>query len=221
MKNIDLLEKNDRLTKGQKTAIKIIEAAARCIAKIGAEKTSITAIAKEANLKRSIIAYHFPKKEMIFYQVMKHIMMNFGKNHLVEKLQKVSTNRESLEVLITTYLDYFYENPHYFRCYLHCFYLASFHEGYKQLNTNIFKRTVSRIAYTARKVAKEVGIVATVEDCESFAHIIYSNLLGIIMSYYTVDHSKSYKVYRNDCIELLQTEIDAFLIHTKNLQNTN
>ncbi|MEK6626569.1 MAG: hypothetical protein AABY86_16500, partial [Bdellovibrionota bacterium] len=40
---------NDReLSKGQKTALKILEAAARCVAKIGVEKTSITAIAQEA-----------------------------------------------------------------------------------------------------------------------------------------------------------------------------
>ena len=210
---------NDReLSKGQKTAVKILEAAARCVAKIGAEKTSITAIAHEAKLKRSLIAYHFPKKEDIFYHVMKHIMVQFGRSYLPSR-PKISPapkqEKQDLLNLISAYMDYFQTYPHYFHCYLHCFYLASVHEHYKQLNTRILRRIIIRIQSKIKALTEAENLNVPMRDMEDFANIIYSNLLGTIMSYYTVIQDRPYEEYKKHGMQILFTEIDLFLERAK------
>lgn len=199
----------DQLSKGQKTALRILEAAGRCIAKIGAEKTSITAIAKEAKLKRSLIAYHFPKKDEIFFQVMIHIMMQFGQSFLKKRPQPVDP-KQDLRVLIEAYMDYFQEYPHYFHCYLHCIYMASVHERYKVLNTKIIRRIVVRIMSKIKCIVIELKLQPGPLDIEDFAKVIYTNLMGTIMSYYTVENQESYDAYKKRCLDILDDEIDLF-----------
>jgi len=202
------------LTKGQKTALKILEAAGRCIAQIGAEKTSITAIAKEAELKRSLIAYHFPKKEDIFYKVMVHIMFQFGRNFL--PLRKMpSEPKAALSTLIAGYMDYFEEYPHYFHCYLHCFYLASVHERYRILNTKILQRILFRIQFAIKKLLVHEKIPYNSREIEDFSKVMYSNLVGTIMSYYTVVQDRPYEEFKQRCLKILDDEIELFLTYMR------
>ncbi|MBI2520108.1 MAG: TetR/AcrR family transcriptional regulator [Bdellovibrio sp.] len=211
------------LSKGQKTALRILEAAARCVAKIGAEKTSITAIAQEAKLKRSLIAYHFPKKEDIFYQVMKHIMVQFGRSFLPSRPQPTANTKQEKQILldlVSAYMDYFQTYPHYFHCYLHCFYLASVHEHYKKLNTRILKRIIIRLQIKIKALTESQGLIVPMHDIEDFANIIYSNLLGTIMSYYTVIQTRPYEEYKKHGINILFTEIDLFLERARTSQTT-
>jgi AcrR family transcriptional regulator len=198
------------LTKGQRTALKILEAAGRCVAQIGAEKTSISAIAKEASLKRSLIAYHFPKKDDIFYKVMEHIMYQFGRYYLPSRATK-PTIENSVEWLIEGYMDYFHAYPHYFHCYLHCFYLSSVHHRYKQLNTKILRRIILRIMVFLRAHIRQEGIEPKGQDLEDFSRLLYSNLVGSIMTYYTAHTNTSYAQFKLSCLKILRQEIKIFI----------
>jgi AcrR family transcriptional regulator len=204
----------EQLSKGQKTALRILEAAGRCIAQIGAEKTSITAIAQEAKLKRSLIAYHFPKKDEIFFQVMIHIMMQFGQSFL-KKRPQYDDPKQDLRALIEAYMDYFQEYPHYFHCYLHCIYMAAVHDRYKILNTKIIRRIVIRIMTKIKRIVAESELKPGPLDIEDFSKIIYSNLMGTIMSYYTVANYEPYTAYKKRCLDILDDEIDLFQTYLK------
>ena len=123
------------LTKGQKTALKILEAASRCISKKGIEKASITNIALEAEVKRPLIAYHFPKKDEIFFRVMIHISeqltlaLDSQKNHKKGIPELVDFSRQ--------YFNFFFSSPHYFHCFLLFFYQSSINKDYRSLQTKL------------------------------------------------------------------------------------
>lgn len=209
LNKMEFIPENE-MTKGQKTALKILEAAARCVAQIGAEKTSISAIAHEANLKRSLIAYHFPKKDDIFYKVMQHIMYQFGRHHQPSRPDR-PTIENNVEWLIEGYMDYFHAYPHYFHCYLHCFYLASVHHRYKLLNTAILRRIILRLMVYLRARLQTEGIEPKRQDLEDFGRILYSNLVGSIMTYYTAQTNLSYQEFKAGCLKILRQEIKIFI----------
>ncbi len=208
------------LSKGQRTAIKILEAAARCIAQIGAEKTSISAIAKEANLKRSLIAYHFPKKDDIFYKVMQHIMYQFGRYYIPSRPTR-PTETNSVEWLFEAYIDYFQEYPHFFHCYLHCFYLSSVHYRYKTLNTKILRRILLRIMVYMRTHIEHQGAHVRTQDLEDFSRLLYSNLVGSIMTYYTSETKVTYQEFKIHGLKILRQEIKIFIHVLKNNNESN
>lgn len=212
---------SSELSKGQKTAVRILEAAGRCVAKIGADKASITAIAKEAEVKRSLIAYHFPKKDDIFYKVMTHIMGRFSADYLKNRRTDSLPAKEELLELVGIYMDYFEENPHYFHCYLHCFYMASVHKRFKKLNTVITQRIMVRLMTIIRKIGIEQGFDADIDDIRGFAKVVYSNMLATIMSYYTVEHGKTYEEFKANCMEILGDEINLFYDHCERMLYKN
>lgn len=203
------IERLEKLTKGQKTAQKIVEAAARCISTLGVEKTSVTNIAKEAELKRSLIAYHFPKKAEIFYKV----IMNITKS--IEEVREQTTlgtqGREKLEKTLMSYADFFYENSHYFNCYLHFYYMASIDEKYRKLNDGITQN-----AYAIFKQA--IGEMLTLEKISfddkmvhNFTDLIYQQLLGVIMRFYTTNHNQSLEQYREQYRHILNDEMNLYI----------
>ncbi|MEK6625834.1 MAG: hypothetical protein AABY86_12735, partial [Bdellovibrionota bacterium] len=122
-----------------------------------------------------------------------------------------SPEKDALLNLVSAYMDYFQTYPHYFHCYLHCFYLASVHEHYKKLNTRILKRIIIRLQTKIKHLTCSEGLSVPMHDIEDFAKIIYSNLLGTIMSYYTVIQDRPYEEYKKHGMQILFTEIDLFL----------
>jgi|GEM_PF-6036836 len=216
---------DEGLSKGQRTSMKILEAAARCVAKIGAEKTSVTAIAEEAGLKRSLIAYHFPKKEEIFFRIMVHIMYSFGlfyrqrrKDNELQAMQNQKANElplQDIQLLAGSYLDYFHYYPHYFHCTLHCFYLASINRRYKILNTKILSRIMIRLMGALKRLSVARQQQLSNRELEQIAQIIYSNLIGTVVSYFTLENPGEYQQFKKHCLELLTKEINLFLPQKK------
>ena len=103
---MDLIsEENPKITKGQRTARKIIDAAARCISKLGIEKTSVTNIAKEAELKRSLVAYHFPRKDRIIFHVFEMTVESL--RAYVNEEVKNARGKEALEIVFKSYVTFF------------------------------------------------------------------------------------------------------------------
>lgn len=206
-------EISKKLSKGQITAQKILEAAARCIAKVGIEKTSVTNIAKEAVLKRSLIAYHFPKKAEIFFKVISHIA-----EELMEKRTEMTTGtsgRLKLERILLSYSDYFYEKNHNFNCFLHFQYLASIDGHYKKLNDQITKNALDVIKSAIDEVMSEEKIQASEKLVLDFAEALYMRLIGVIMRYYTTNHQFSTDDYQKRYITILREEIRFFIVHAR------
>ncbi len=207
-------QNEEKLSKGQKTARQILEAAARCIRKVGVEKTSVTNIANEAGLKRSLIAYHFPKKSEIFHKVILHIITE------VVALRSNNTegfhSRERLQKLMKTYFDFFYENAHYFNCFIHFHYLASIDESYRLINDKMVTNATEQIASCLNELLVEKEIAAHHSFIEDFSETIYQGLLGSVMRFYTTSNFRQSNVFREKFSAVLEKEIDLFLYLVQN-----
>lgn len=206
-------ELSKKLSKGQVTAQKILEAAARCIAKVGIEKTSVTNIAKEAVLKRSLIAYHFPKKAEIFFKVITHIA-----EELMVKRTEMTTGtsgRLKLERVLLSYSDYFYEKNHNFNCFLHFQYLASIDGHYKKLNDQITNNALEVIKAAIEEVLAEEKVQFHEKLVLDFSEALYMRLIGVIMRYYTTNHQYSTDDYQKRYITILREEIKFFIVHAR------
>ncbi|MFZ4715696.1 MAG: TetR/AcrR family transcriptional regulator [Bacteriovoracaceae bacterium] len=203
----------EKLTKGQKTAQKILEAAARCISKVGVEKTSVTNIAKEAELKRSLIAYHYPKKAEIFYKVIISITQS-----IVEQRSANTENlkgREKLQQILLSYTDFFYQNTHYFNCYLHFFYMSSIDEKYRKLNDQITNNSLDVLKEAIREIFDMEKMPLNEKAMNDFAELLYQRLIGVIMRYFSTNHNFSTEQYRKQYVDLLNSEIDLFISYSK------
>lgn len=205
-----------KMTKGQKTAHKILEAAARCISKVGVEKTSVTAIAAEADLKRSLIAYHFPRKEKIFYQVIENIIQ--GLVEIVNKNVEGHEGRKALSETLMTYLNFFNEYPHYFHCLLHFYYLSSIKEKAKAMNTEITQLSLTRFQSYLKQVLDAEGLQSSSQNLNSFARIIYTRMIGSIMQLHCVELNTAPQTFINRNLTILNQEIDLF-VHYIRSQN--
>lgn len=210
------IERLEKLTKGQKTAQKIVEAAARCISTLGVEKTSVTNIAKEAELKRSLIAYHFPKKAEIFYKV----ILNITQSIVEARAQSTmgTQGREKLEKTLMSYADFFFDNPHYFNCYLHFYYMASIDDKYRKLNDTITKNAYDILKDSIGEILKLDGINYTDQMIGNFADLVYQQLLGVIMRYYTTNHNSTLEQYREHYRYILNDEMSLFVSLAKSRQ---
>jgi AcrR family transcriptional regulator len=200
---------DEKLSKGQKTAKQILEAAARCIQKIGAEKTSVTNIALEAGLKRSLIAYHFPKKAEIFYRVIIHILEELGQ--IRNRNTSGNFGRDRLVVLLETYMDFFRENEHYFNCFLHFNYLASIEDKYKMLNNSVANTGTEQIKICLMEMLEDKDIPPRPNLINDFSELLYHYLLGAIMRFYTTDQKANAQSYKEMYMKMLGKQIDLFL----------
>lgn len=210
----DIFDDNDeKLTKGQKTAAQILEAAARCILKIGIEKTSVTNIALEAGVKRSLIAYHFPKKAEIFQKVIIHIMREIDSTR--ENQVDGTHGRERLTILMKTYFEFFAKNPHYFSCFIHFHYLATIDEAYTKLSDHLSGTGIHQISKCLNELLSAHQISVHHSFIDDFSEMLYQNLLGSIIRRYTSTHQLGDELFKEQYITTLRRQIDLFLVLVK------
>lgn len=203
------------MTKGEKTRLKILEAASRCISKIGVEKTSITNIALEAELKRPLIAYHFPKKDRIFLEVVKSIIVNLSIELDELQSQKAKDGRQGIIEILTLYIDFFQNNSHYFHCFLHFFYMASIKNEYRDLNTKIKTIALSRIGEKVELLLKENDLNIDNKYIYNFTDLLYTKVFGTIINLQTLNHAGNYQDHKSEWQKILNKEIDLFVYYSK------
>lgn len=210
----------DKLTKGQLTKIKLLEATARCVSKIGIEKTSFTEIAKEADVKRPLVAYHFPKKGDVFYRVILYISERLTRIVLAHR--DGVRGREGIKKTIAEYIDFFQENTHYFHCFFHLFYLASIEERYRFLNTKMAHRVTNRLRFDIEQMLlDECGGVHN-EIVENFAEDIYKNFIGSMILFNSTNLDETAESFRSKWSLTLKIQLDLVVEYQRKiLSNKN
>lgn len=208
-----------RLSKGQITRRKLLEATARCISKVGIEKTSFTEIAKEAQVKRPLVAYHFPKKNDVFYRVILYISEKL--NQSVLNHRDNIKGREGIKNTITEYLNFFQENKHYFHCFFHLFYMASIEERYRFLNTKMANRVLSRFRFDVEHMLlSECGGV-NIAIVESFSEEIYKTFIGSLILHMSANLDDSEEQFRRKWFSTLKIQLDLVVKYQRQLLQEN
>jgi AcrR family transcriptional regulator len=195
-------------TKGHLSINRIINAAATCISKQGVEKTSITAIALEAGVKRSLVAYHFPKKEMIFYYLVQSIVKE------IEGLTvsfKGLPHQKQITACMETYIDFFQENDHYYDCFIHFFYLAGIKTEYRMLNVLFKEKVRIRLEYSLRQAFQEKHQKVTAKKVHDLFESLYVRLIGSILCIRTIGTTKEEQMkIKKAYFQIMKDEINAF-----------
>ena len=94
--------------KGNRTSHEIMEAAIKCVATIGMENTSLTEIGKIAGVNRSLVAYHFPKKDELFFQITDYVI-----NDLTKFIESNLGKPKDLDDVTNLVIKYFSLNHNY------------------------------------------------------------------------------------------------------------
>ncbi len=190
-----------RTDKGHATFNKILFAAASCIAEIGIEKTSITAIAKKAKTSRGLVAHYFPKKSKLFLEIIKNIAKKAYES--IETTPSDLNGEEELKHYAVANLNFFLKNPVFFKCFLLFYYYASISEEFRTMNEEFNKRALLRFQNSLRKMNLSEGTIKTK------AEHLHSFLISSIEKFYITEHKLNITNYielkEKQFTELIQT----------------
>lgn len=89
---------------------RIIAAAASCIASLGVERTSLTAIAKQANVSRQTIYKYFANKDEIVIEAVRHEATSAAERIMTSAQNQVSAAAFVVETAVAAHFE-FTQNP--------------------------------------------------------------------------------------------------------------
>jgi AcrR family transcriptional regulator len=184
-------------SKGERTAEKILEATAHCIATYGIEKSSITRISKSAKVSRALVAHYFPNKSKIFIQVIQHIAQK-AYVAIATTGPVAGDPRKNLEASLRANMNFFFSNPNYMKCFVLFYYFCGLDKNCRRLNTELTRIGRARIEADL----KAMGI----KDSEK-AKSIHSKLVGAILLYYAVDENMNPDVYLANFLKQIRSEL--------------
>jgi AcrR family transcriptional regulator len=193
------------LTKGQRTYNEILEATTRCIAQIGVEGTSITAIAEEAGVSRSLVAYHFPKKKLIFKEVLKYISAQ-GLSEIEIDVSKLSPEEQIRHVYRSNF-EFFLRHRHYFKCFFLFYYMASIDAEYRKMNSELTQRAISRFHTLPTQLAKGRSSRSQIDGLSESLH---ETLIGSVQRFFIVNHTTSPEAYIRQHLAELDLRLKQF-----------
>jgi AcrR family transcriptional regulator len=106
--------------KKEKRRRSIIQASLRVFSRKGFETTALDEVAREARLAKGTLYLYFKDKEDLYFHVMLSLLE--GLEAFVEKQISVSQNPlEKLAAVAKAQIDFFADNPHYFRLFMVAF----------------------------------------------------------------------------------------------------
>jgi AcrR family transcriptional regulator len=165
-------------TKGDLTKQKIIRAAMYCLAKHGDRDTTFQRIADKCNLSQPLVVHYFKKRDKIFPTVLA-TMLERARWETVEHLITMNSPREKLAGYLAVSLRIFRE-PMVASIYMTLYNFAAINPRYRDINSNIKKVAVARVADILEDGIKK-GVFKKV-DVPIVAKIIHNNLTGLLLN---------------------------------------
>lgn len=209
---MDFNKDTDRLTKGEKTARRIFEAAAECIASLGIEKTSITEIAKRAKTSRGLVAHYCPKKDNLLQQVIFWIR---SQAQAQIEADGVGGPKEKILYQMRANYEFFTAKPHYYMCYMLLYYYSGIREDFREINTAGNKHAVSRTHELLKQYYKDQGVAVSDEELRDTAHGLIVEGLGGMQTYFFSNHGLSKNEYIERHLRTMSRRIERLGLANK------
>lgn len=174
-------------SKGQRTQVRIAEAAVRLYAKQGVHATTYDDIARETEVSRPLVIKYFPTYEDLF---------GFVAHYLRAKFQIIAVNRikkaSSPEGQLANYIDAMFEAVEKFpkdsRVWLYFYYQCALDKNYKRINTEMVEIGHRRIQIMIEEGVKQ-GVFHTASPVMT-ARAIQVQITGTLVSYLSEDRVK-------------------------------
>jgi AcrR family transcriptional regulator len=165
---------------GLKTKEKLIQAATKCLLKEGVHQISFQSIADKSGLAQPLVVYHFKSKENIFPEVWNSIYQD-ALRATESALSKVDSAKERLLNYMNISIEIFSSTSDIKGIYFQLHYLAMFDSSIKQINTQVKRKAVNRIAAIILDGQRTQEFLPHI-DPYLVAKAIHSSLVGILFN---------------------------------------
>jgi len=197
--------------KGRTTYRNIMESAARCVADLGIERTSVTAIAQKAGVSRSLVAHYLPSQNDLLLTIMHHIS-NVG-TEMVTPQDGTQSGEDQLLFSVQSNFSFFEKFPHYFSCQLLLYSSSAIREDCRKLNRTIYESFIGRITGYLELSATEKKIEVKKEAIQRFAEQTYSNVDGAMVVYLFMLSQAEREDYRKRFMNRVQKDLRFFFFN--------
>lgn len=165
---------------GIKTKEKVINSAIKLMASKGAHNVNIQDIADDCKLERSLIVYYFKDKNMIFAEAWDYVYQR-AITSTEERLLASGSASEKLTNYFSISVEFFTKNRDITVLYFQLHYMSVFDDKLRQLNTNIKKRAINRIAKIIMDGQRKKEYKQNIDPYLN-AKVIHSSLVGLIIN---------------------------------------
>ena len=100
-RKLDRLSFPDVTRKGDRTRLRLVEAAIECITRNGGARLTFEAVGKAAGMNRAQVRYHFPGLDLLVTECLK-LVAHHSQEYAVKRLSKAESSRDKLNCYIET-----------------------------------------------------------------------------------------------------------------------
>lgn len=184
-------------TKGERTAERILEATAHCIATFGIEESSITRIATQAQVSRALVAHYYPQKARIFLQVVHYIVARAYDE--IGATPEGSAEARLMHVFRSN-LEFFLKHAHYFKCFMLFYYMSGVDPEFKALNTKLTEVAIERI---------RENLVGMGRRDKALPDILHNQMLGAILKFQSTQVKEGPEAFIKNFLKRIKQQLES------------
>ena len=164
--------------KDHKTAILILKVARKLFIRKGFAATSISEIAKECNINKSLIYHHFENKESLWKAIKGEMISTYIDLEKKESDFSASNLMELLEKMVTLRFDFYTENPDIIRLIL----FQKLEANSKKLE-GVSDNKYNDISVQVKQL-QDNGEIRKDIDADFASYLIFTNAVNLLIDQY-------------------------------------
>ncbi len=209
--DISLIEKiSPKLSKGQKTQIKIVKAAIICFAKADFESVSMESISKRAGVSRPLVKHYFSGTDEIFFLCVGQVRSEF-QELVIAAMESESSMTEKLMAYVFTTFEWIQKRPQHVRLWMLFLSWCSRNKKAKRLNTNFVDIGHQRITAII-EIGNKMGEFK-ISNPEDTARTLQVFLTGILLSLGTEDRSNDLETIKDNTKKEVMRLLQVSALH--------
>lgn len=182
-----------RETKGVRTERLILEAAARCIARLGIDGATTRAIAQEAGVSNGLVPHYIPEQSELLMKVMEHIVLQL-RPAIRQPLEKLSGIDKLLHSFRLNF-ELFRDQPHYYSCFAISYCYSGVNGDLARWNTGNHLTSVDRVFLYLGELCKERRLRRPEKGLRNLAKGCMDLLEGGLLFYFFTHHGQDFETY--------------------------
>ncbi|MGE4233379.1 MAG: TetR/AcrR family transcriptional regulator [Bacteriovoracia bacterium] len=157
----------------------IIKTALECFSKDGVANTTVSSIATKAKIPHTLILYHFPNMESLYYEAILLLLNNINKFSLAAIEKKIKSPRKALDAYALAYFEWLKRYPNEASIWVFFYSLTVGSPKFRHLNDNIREEGRNRISNLLfEAIAKKEISQTQVDKVPDLAYDIQSTITG-------------------------------------------
>ncbi|MBI1862149.1 MAG: TetR family transcriptional regulator [Deltaproteobacteria bacterium] len=169
----------ERLRKGERTKLRIVEVATRLIAKKGLHNLTYEELARISKSSRQLIQTYYPNRDRLFEECIKLGRYQFQK-FVVDALERATTPKEKLDTYLEKTLQWVDENREKVANIIFFHHLCALDPGHKALNTGHADIGSQRLTAIVVGLRPELPMGEARDLAKAIQNLIMGNLYCLV-----------------------------------------